>query len=803
MRLSRVVFALLALLVLTVSPFAQDPEQEFSRVRESLRDVDLSTAASRLKDIESSQPKYFREHHLDYLLGRTLEDSGDIAGAAKEFVSTADSGGPLRVYALWHLSNIARASGNLFLERIYLNDLAAFDAATFPGLAARARMAESLLASGDYAPAIRILSADAPGANASIRAPALALERQRKRLALLAKAYVLGGDTVNARSTFEVILSGTPNADQPDDNALAAVNGLDSIDTATGVVLSAAEHMRRAAVYQFNRDFSGARGHFLAVVNQSPDIADAPKAVFEIGRGYVQERNFSEAVKWFERDRDQTADPLAARESLLQSASAYARMGKQHEAVLRYQKYIELYPTDPHLDRAYLNLVDTLRDAGEETDALRWAADTESTFKGKLPETLAIFAESRIYLARGDWATAQLLLDKLTAARDLGGASVPGGTNTAEIQFLRGYSLERLERFPQAVDVYLAIADGRGEYYGWRSTLRLQNLAKQPASSPAIEAKLTALEAEIRPGVSADDQRSAAASAFRLAVTDAARSKYLEALTRSYGQLPRYKKYLKPTGAAARKPPAPQPNDKSLAGILIGLGLFDEAAPEYEASLKKIDSQAAGLAEIYALGDRADRSIALMQPFTAVYSDQQIELIDPKIIQVLYPVPFRRLLLSDALPRGVDPRFMLSIIRQESGFRSTIKSNAAARGLMQFVPGTAMEISRELGREVLRDDDLYDPVTSILFGSRYSEKLFDLFPGLPDAVAAAYNGGEDNMKRWLSRTKSREPDRYVPEIAFAQSKDYVYRVMSTYRVYCMLYNEKLKVRESEPTDGAR
>jgi hypothetical protein len=50
------------------------------------------------------------------------------------------------------------------------------------------------------------------------------------------------------------------------------------------------------------------------------------------------------------------------------------------------------------------------------------------------------------------------------------------------------------------------------------------------------------------------------------------------------------------------------------------------------------------------------------------------------------------------------------------------------------------------------------------------------------------------MKRWLARSKSDEAVRYIPEIAFAQSKDYVYRVMANFRIYQMMYDENLKRR---------
>ena len=46
----------------------------------------------------------------------------------------------------------------------------------------------------------------------------------------------------------------------------------------------------------------------------------------------------------------------------------------------------------------------------------------------------------------------------------------------------------------------------------------------------------------------------------------------------------------------------------------------------------------------------------------------------------------------------------------------------------------------------------------------------------------------------LARSKSDEPVRYIPEIAFAQSKDYVYRVMANFRMYEMMHDENLKRR---------
>jgi hypothetical protein len=36
------------------------------------------------------------------------------------------------------------------------------------------------------------------------------------------------------------------------------------------------------------------------------------------------------------------------------------------------------------------------------------------------------------------------------------------------------------------------------------------------------------------------------------------------------------------------------------------------------------------------------------------------------------------------------------------------------------------------------------------------------------------------------------PERYVPEIAYSQTKDYVIKVMANYRMYQFLYDQQLQ-----------
>jgi soluble lytic murein transglycosylase len=233
-----------------------------------------------------------------------------------------------------------------------------------------------------------------------------------------------------------------------------------------------------------------------------------------------------------------------------------------------------------------------------------------------------------------------------------------------------------------------------------------------------------------------------------------------------------------------------------IADELIFLGLYDEGTPELEiATPAPTGDLAYTLAVFYRRGDMAHRAVGFAEPlWKTVPADYQIELIPRDQVELLYPAPYTDSLLKYGPPRGVDPRFLLSIMRQESRYRADVKSYAAARGLMQFISSTSDKIAAGLGRKNFRQDELYDPAVAILFGSQYVADIFKLFPDQPQAVAASYNGGEDNMKRWLTRSQSDLADRYVPEVVFSQSKDYAYKVMANYRVYRVFYDENLRLR---------
>lgn len=159
--------------------------------------------------------------------------------------------------------------------------------------------------------------------------------------------------------------------------------------------------------------------------------------------------------------------------------------------------------------------------------------------------------------------------------------------------------------------------------------------------------------------------------------------------------------------------------------------------------------------------------------------------------QAEYPAPYRFQVLREATKQNLDPRLVLAIMKQESRFKPNAKSPSAARGLLQLTIDAAQKYADRAGIKNLTEDSLYRPDVSIAVGCEYLGELSRMFAGLPEAIVASYNGGEDNVARWLARSKERDEGVFAAEVGFTETKNYVFKVMSYYRAYQDLYDAKL------------
>lgn len=756
-------------------------------ILEAVRAGDSAAAIERLASIETADPERFRANNYDYLLGRLLEVRGDVPGATARYSDVVARRSNLAEYALWRLAGLARLEGNFPLERQFLDRLTG----GYPGsvLMVRAieRSARSAFDAKDYRLALARLQ---PLAGTSGDGSRDALDR-------LATCRMRLGDTEGARRDFQRLLDGPP-----DDAAVVAARGLDELDAREGVALSEFDHIRRGRVYLNNRDWPGARAHFIAVANQ-PDAVNRTEALYAAGMTFYRTDGYDDAVRWWDGAASEFPDHPVGIRAALWAGHALQRAGKYDEAVARYEAFIARYPKDEQVEGAYRNAVDSWRAAGDAAKALSWCNRAEAAQPGTPLAAFAVFNRAKIRLVTGDSAGAMAELARL---QQIGSrASGPGMPGPGEAEFLRAVCLERSGRVPEAIAAFLAIPAGRDSYYGNRASARIIALGATAKWREHVRRLLDATRAsatKARSAGAAQVAKGAADRALRLTDDPAIRRQMLDVLAWAYGTLPAYARVsapdLEPVGRPALEagqPGVSRRDHAALANELAFLGLWDEAAPELAASGFGTRSPFS-MAVYNARGVRADAAVQLGESMLAkLPADYHVELLPRAVAELAYPAPYSEALRAYALPLDVDPRFQLSIARQESRFQPWVKSAAAARGLMQFIPETASRIAASLRLEPFDQDDLYEPRTAIRIGARYLADLFVEFPGSPEAVAASYNGGEDNVARW--RRRSADPadiDLAMAEVSFKETKGYVAKVMNNYWAYQALYTRELGPR---------
>ena len=785
MSFLRVVFIFVFLSAAALHVLAQP-----DRITAAVEKADWQTARAEIDKLRATDEALFREKNYDYLLGRIAERTGNLANAAASYQTIVSNNSKLREYALWRLAKLARSTGDLVFERERLQQLTAIAPSSLLLEAATLRLSESFFESGDFLAAANSAKPLTLSKNMNVA---------REGAALMGASYARAGKFAEARDVFTKLLMQMPDASRPDDYALAAVRQLDAFDN-NAPSLSEADHLLRASVYQFNRDFAGARVHYQAVVDHFPDSPAVFNARFQIARGLYNEGKYEEAIPVLQKLMGTAFDSSPSgpgRDAVALLASTYVRLKRYDAAVIVYKALIDHIPDNPNPERAYLNIIDAWHEAGEESGALNWVQQARAKFKNDLGEALALFAQLRIHLAQGSWAAVVRDADELLKLSDLGGARAGGGTTTAEVNFLRAYALEQLGSFEEAISGYLSLPDGRNEYYGARATQRLLALGTNEKSRALVRNRLNSLLSESKTA-SGEQSRVAAQAALRLTDDPQIRSEALKALQAAYNALPAYRLPQFNRVSLLKQQP-PNGDHEALADNLLLLGLYDEAMPELLATRSANKSSSATdedytIAQLSLRAGIPNRTVRFAeQVWKTVPADYSLELAPRELVEMLYPVPFRESLLQNGNP-AVDPRFVLSIARQESRFQADAKSVAAARGMMQFIASTANEIAAQLKLQNFQQDDLYNPDTSIRFGSQYLANLFQQFPNQPQAVAGSYNGGADNLARWIARSHANEADRYVPEIGFSQTKDYVYKVLTNYWNYQRLYDAQLQPR---------
>ena len=157
------------------------------------------------------------------------------------------------------------------------------------------------------------------------------------------------------------------------------------------------------------------------------------------------------------------------------------------------------------------------------------------------------------------------------------------------------------------------------------------------------------------------------------------------------------------------------------------------------------------------------------------------------IDRIMYPYSYREIIESEAEAFGVDPLLVAAVIREESKFAPASESHQGAKGLMQIMPSTGQYIAERLGDVNYREEDLFDPETSIRYGTWYLAELHRNFDNNTALVAAAYNGGRGHVQEWIDSGRIDPDNVRVEDIPFAETRLFVERVLGSYEKYKEIY----------------
>lgn len=147
-----------------------------------------------------------------------------------------------------------------------------------------------------------------------------------------------------------------------------------------------------------------------------------------------------------------------------------------------------------------------------------------------------------------------------------------------------------------------------------------------------------------------------------------------------------------------------------------------------------------------------------------------------------YPLRYEEVVTGHARNYRLDPALVAAVIYQESRFRADAESPAGAIGLMQLQPQTAQGIALRTGGTRFELADLYDAELNVRYGCWYLRHLLDKYGNERHALAA-YNAGQTNVDRWLREGGS---------ITFAETREYVDRVMAAREIYRRAYGDILR-----------
>ena len=246
-------------------------------------------------------------------------------------------------------------------------------------------------------------------------------------------------------------------------------------------------------------------------------------------------------------------------------------------------------------------------------------------------------------------------------------------------------------------------------------------------------------------------------------------------------------------------------NSEPVPSVVTRADIEQQTAYRRAIELKTLGLDADAAREVAVLTDRYSRDPDVLIAFSTMLNEvgayhhalrlararfrDQLErtggTVSPSLWNVAYPTGLLPTIKLQGA-KGVDPYLIAAIIREESQYDVKAVSRVGAIGLMQVMPSTANNVAQRVGLPAVGREDLFDQETNIRIGVRYVEQLLEQFSGNLVYTIASYNAGPIAVGNWIAQYRMQSPDEFVELIPYQETRQYVKRVLRTYREYVRL-----------------
>lgn len=713
-----------------------------------------------LDQIEKKNPDLYARYSLAYLDARLLIERNELREASQKLAPFLDAGSRFRDLALYHQAEIAEAGDDhATASRVRQELIAAYPQSLYRDQAIddEAEYLESLKNPAPLTAFIQKISTTATPS------------RRRELSARVLELQAGSGNPAAAFTTGMALLAGG-TMDDAADRVSRALDRPEIISRMT-----APQKATLGDALRNHRHFDRAVAVLSAALPGLPARRD--ELQFEIGRSYFGNEKYAEAQQTYLKGASTTADPKAKSTFLFHASRAAQLRGDDAGAERLMTASLAIPGRFPSTNAA---LTQRLRTRVKQKRFVEASTDLQLLRK-IAPNDHAVVDASLSYacgmLAAGNPTAAISALNSVPR-------KLLDKYDSPEFSYWRARALEGRDPHAAFTEYLTVLRSAVPTHFAYFARERLET----PAMQARVTQELTVRDEQVTNLIAAKQWPAAKqVETDRILLSSRNRAAELKRLSEIYQQIPAYKNILELQPEPLPRFPGVDPNDRP--ALLMAMGLYDEATDSVRQRyplhpLKSALTQSVALNH----GNASRESIGAVEVLMKSVPDDFLpDLLPVSVRQLLYPRYFLGFIEEDSKKYETDPNLVLSIMREESRFNPRAKSEAAARGLLQFIITTAREIGRDVGLLDVAPEDLYDPRVIIRLGAKYISELLGQFGGNHYKAAAAYNAGPKQVALWSRLAPAAGDDWFLSAVNFDETKHYVRKVMNSYRRYGEIY----------------